>query len=167
MDDPRAELDGLTAGFESGRVPLLEFIRSARSVLDSNDIPPRKELGAAVVGCFGRHTEGRDLMACLLEIQGFRIILSERGSDLTGMIDQCSDPDVTVLCISAQSTYDCPELFELGDLLREAGMRERIIVNVGGAAVTPSAAERMDCDVYCSTALESAKAITRKVLERV
>ena len=167
MDSAEQELNSLMEGFEHGRIPLLEFMRSAHRIIESSDIHHDERLGKAVVGCFSRHTEGRDLMACLLEIQGFEVIPADSWSDLKDIIELCEDPEVRVLCLSVQTTYDCPELFDLGEMLRDAGVRERLVVNGGGAALTESLAKKMDSDVYYPTAVASAKAVKERVLERV
>lgn len=164
MPDPR--LDALMSEFESGRVPLLQFIRSAKDILDSMDgeLPI---VGKAYVGSFGNHTEGRDLMACLLRISGFETVVADRHVNVESMIKSCSDdPDIDVLCLSVQTTYDCPSLYDLEELLMEAGIRDRLIVNVGGAAINEFLADKMGSDVFSRSAVESTKLIKEKVIER-
>lgn len=164
MSDPR--LDALMSEFESGRVPLLQFIRSAKDILDSMD-EGLEIIGKAYVGSFGNHTEGRDLMSCLLRISGFETVVADRHVSVETMIKSCAeDPTIDVLCLSVQTTYDCPSLYDLEELLEEAGIRDRLIVNVGGAAINEFLAEKMGSDVFSRSAVESTRLIKDKVLKR-
>jgi methanogenic corrinoid protein MtbC1 len=160
------ERKALIAGFESGRIPLMEFIRSVNRMVEADGLPSDPALGTAVVTCFGRHSEGRDLMASLLLLHGFSVIPADRNADLDDIISLCSQPDVTVLCMSVQTTYDCPESMQISDMLEEAGIREGIVLNIGGAAISKGIAERAGCDVYGMTASESVRLIKEEVLRR-
>ncbi len=163
--DPRVQ--ELLAGFESGKIPLLEFIRSVNRLQEEGEvIVCDPSLGKAVVTCFGRHSEGRDLMAGLLTMHGFIVIPADRDADLDEIVELCRDPDVTVLCMSVQTTYDSPEILNISDLLEEAGIRQRIILNIGGAAISDRTAERAKCDVYSNSASESVKLIKEEVRKR-
>ena len=160
------EAQELLDGFETGRIPLLEFIRSAKRLQDEGKIANDPSLGTAVVTCFGRHSEGRDLMSVLLMIQGFTVVSADRDSTLEEIVDMCMDPEVTVLCMSVQTTYDCPESLQMSDMLMDAGIRERIVLIIGGAAISESVAERAGCDVYSATASGSVRKINEEVLNR-
>jgi hypothetical protein len=97
--------------FSAGRLPLLEFMRAVGLLKEEcGGFGCSDVLGRAVVASFGRHTEGRDLMACILEIEGFAVSKAERDTPMRDVVDMCRDPDVSVLCLSVQTTYDCPEL---------------------------------------------------------
>ncbi|MBR6910955.1 MAG: hypothetical protein IKN41_03745 [Candidatus Methanomethylophilaceae archaeon] len=157
----------LLDGFESGNVPLLEFIRSAKRLQEEGLIANNPALGTAVVTCFGRHSEGRDLMSTLLIIQGFTVISADRDSSLDEIVKMCNDPKVTVLCMSVQTTYDCPESLRMSELLREAGIRDRIVLNIGGAAISDEMALKAGCDVYSRTASGSVKMIKEEVQKRI
>jgi len=130
------------------------MLKEKKGEIDHSDI-----LGKAVVGCFGRHTEGRDLMACVLEVSGFSIIKAERDTAVQDMVEMCRDPEVTVLCISVQTTYDCPDVFDGGRLLDEAGIHDRVVYNIGGSPINQELADRAGSDVYSNRATESARLI--------
>ena len=157
----------LLEGFESGRVPLLEFIRSVNRLREEGDvIICDPTLGTAVVTCFGRHSEGRDLMAALLTMQGFSVIPADRDAKLSEIVELCKSPDVTVLCMSVQTTYDCPEVLDISEMLKEAGIRDRIVLNIGGAAISDKIAEKAECDVYSNSAARSVRMIKEEVRRR-
>ena len=156
----------LLDGFESGRIPLLEFVRTVKKLTDEGAIVSEPALGTAVVTCFGRHSEGRDLMATLLALNGFSVISAARDSDLEDIVELCRGPGVTVLCMSVQTTYDCPESLLMSEMLSEAGIRDRIVLNIGGAAISENMAERAGCDVYSATASGSVRLIKEAVAKR-
>ena len=157
----------MLSDFESGKVPLLEFIRSVnRLQQDGGPIVHDPSLGKAVVTCFGRHTEGRDLMAGLLTMHGFSTVSADRDASLDEIVGLCRDPEVTVLCMSVQTTYDCPEVLGISNLLEEAGIRQKVVLNIGGAAISARIAEKAGCDVYSDSASESAKRIKDEVRRR-
>lgn len=164
--DAGTDISQLLDDFEHGRVPLLEFMRTACRLREESGMEPIPELGTAVVACFGRHTEGRDLMTCILEIEGFKVIKADRDSTVQKTVEMCRDPNITVLCYSVQTTYDCPDLMNVSELLEEEGIRERIVLNIGGSPITPGLAERMGCDVYAPTAVQSVRAMKSEVLRR-
>ncbi len=161
------EVQELLDGFETGRIPLLEFIRSAKRLQDEGRIATDPSLGTAVVTCFGRHSEGRDLMAVLLTIQGFSVLSADRDSSLEEIVELCRRPDVTVLCMSVQTTYDCPESLQMSEMLEEAGIRDRIVLNLGGAAISETMAEKANCDIYADTASKSVRLIKEEVSRRI
>ncbi len=161
------KVNELLEGFESGRIPLLEFIRSVNRLREESDvIICDPSLGKAVVTCFGRHSEGRDLMAALLTIQGFSVIVVDRDAELKDIVEECMDPKVTVLCMSVQTTYDCPEVLDISEMLKEAGIRERIVLNIGGAAISDKIAEKAECDIYSNSAGRSVRLIKDEVRRR-
>jgi len=166
-DEIDSEKMRLLEEFEKGRLPLLEFMRSVKRLEDSVgglSVDPR--LGKAVVASFGRHTEGRDLMATILKIFGFGIELADRDASIPEIIDMCQMDDVSVLCLSVQTTYDCPGLEEIDGTLRDLGIRDRIVFNVGGAAVSEHLAKKLGCDIYGRTASESVRVMREAVLNK-
>lgn len=165
LSDP--ELTQLLNDFDQGKIPLMVFMRMVAHLKEKKgEIESKDFLGKAVVGSFGRHTEGRDLMACLLEANGFSTIIAERDSTVQQMVGMCMDPEVTVLCISVQTTYDCPDVFDTSDLLTEAGIRDRIVFNIGGSPINEDLAAEAGSDVYSHTAAESIRLIKAEVLRR-
>ena len=156
----------LLEGFDTGKIPLLEFIRSVHNLTEEGEVKADPALGTAVVTCFGRHSEGRDLMASLLILHGFTVISADRNSGLDDIVSLCGNPDVNVLCMSVQTTYDCPESLQVSDMLREAGIRDRIVLNIGGAAISENIARKADCDVFADTASKSVRLIKDEVVRR-
>lgn len=161
------EMQDLIDRFRTGRVPMLQFMKSMIEIKERAGVPSvEPELGKAVVAGRARHTEGRDLMAILLGAYGFETIVVERDSSIEDIIGICNDPGVTVLCMSIQTTYDIPDLHLASRLMAEDGIRDRIVFNAGGVAVSEDVAKAVGCDVYGSTAVDSAEAVKQEVLRK-
>ncbi len=145
---------------------MMGFMREVAALRASGGISRDASLGAAVVASFARHTAGRDLMACVLEVEGFEVRAAGRSMSVEDVVGMCLDPDVSALCYSVQATYDCPDVLRVDPLLREAGIRDRIVFNAGGSPVSRGFAEKACCDVYAPTAVASARAIAEAVRKR-
>lgn len=167
ISDARAELESLLDQFSAGNLPSIGFVAKVRALGDANPglISPDPSLGIAVAAGFGNHTSGRDLMSLLLEIEGFEVRnVQIRDSD-SELVAACADPDVTVLCLSAQSTQAADSIADvIGDV--EPADRKRIVFNAGGAPVSQAFAEKIGCDVFSVSAVESVRLIKAAVLSR-
>ena len=166
MANPDEELDTLLNDFETGKIPLLLFLKRLDAFKREYGLQHSERLGKAVIGSFGCHTEGRDLMAGLLEANGFRTVVAGRDTSIEDVIAMCRDPEVTVLCLSVQTTYDCPEVLEASRLLEEEGIRDRIVLNIGGSPITKELSDRAGGDVFSTTASGSARKVREEVLRR-
>ncbi len=161
------EMTELIDRFRNGTVPMLQFMKMMKELKERNNEPLfKEELGKAVVAGRARHTEGRDLMSILLEAYGFETVVMPRDSSIGDVVKACIDNDASVLCISVQMTYDIPELHLAQELMTEFGIRDDIVFNVGGVAVSRAVAEQIGCDVYEGTAVDSVESIKAEVLRR-
>ncbi len=148
-------------------MPVGIFMKSLREAVNSAGISIiDKSLGKAVAAGRGRHTGGRDLMTVLLRAYGFETRPLREYCTAEEIAGACSDPDVAVLCLSFQTTYDLPDLKTITGLLAERGIRDRIVLSAGGTAVSERIALEAGCDVFRMTALETAEAVEKEVRRR-
>ncbi len=81
------EMQDLIDRFRTGRVPMLQFMKSMIEIKERAGVPSvEPELGKAVVAGRARHTEGRDIMAILLGAYGFETIVVDRDSSIEDII---------------------------------------------------------------------------------
>ncbi len=151
----------LVEDFDRGKIPLMTFLREMEAKRGSLGIDPA--LGTAVVASFSRHTEGRDLISLLLEANGFKTIRVERDTPIEEIVGLCANGDVTVLCLSVQATWDLENIRKADRLLKEAGIRDRILLNAGGGAVSEQVARKYGCDVFAETAVKTCKMIREAI----
>ncbi len=161
------EIGDLLEEFDSRRLPLMLFMHRAHEIRDKyGGFTKDSRLGKAVVASMERHTGGRDLMACLLDIMGFDVVVTDIDLPLTGIVELCKDPEVRALCVSIQMIHECRAAIDLAKMLEEAGVRDRIVYNAGGFAVTDEVAKQAGCDVFSLRATEAVQMIKDEVLRR-
>ena len=151
----------LVDDFLNGRMASIGFMRSMREIKQKcpEAFEPDPELGAAVVMGFGRHVSGRDLMGALLEYEGFVVRLVDIGVDNRKVVEMCQEPDVRALFISVQTLETVERMKDLMRELKDTPARKRIVVNIGGVAISPYIAKSVGADVYASTAVESVRLV--------
>ena len=164
MDDFWESEQDLIEGFDRGKIPLMTFLRRMEEYRGSMKTDP--SLGTAVVASFSGHTEGRDLMSILLESSGFRTIRCDRNFPVEKIVKICEEEKATVLCLSIQATWDLENIRRADKMLREMGIRDRIVLNAGGGAVSKRVSDVYGCDVFAETAVSACKAIHEAVVQK-
>ena len=142
----------------------MTFLRKMEEYRGSMKMDPT--LGTAVVASFSGHTEGRDLMSILLESSGFRTIRCDRNLPVEEVVGICEKENATVLCLSVQATWDLENIRKANRMLKEMGIRDRIILNAGGGAVSKNVSEYYGCDVFAETAVGACRAIHEEISKR-
>ncbi len=95
------------------------------------------------------HDIGKNLVSLMLEGAGYKVI--NLGIDVDSVrFVQCvqENPKVQAVGLSALLTTTMPEMKNTIDALREAGLRDRVKVFIGGAPVTQSFADEIGADYY-------------------
>jgi 5-methyltetrahydrofolate--homocysteine methyltransferase len=170
---------GLTAAmtevgrlFEAGEFFVPEMLIAARSMqggiailkpkLQETNVKP---LGKVVIGTVkgDLHDVGKNLVALMLEGIGFEII--DLGVDVAPekFIAALREHNARFLGLSALLTTTMPSMRSVIEALKEAGLRERVSVIIGGAPVTRDYADEIGADLYAVDAPSAA----RKVKEAV
>jgi 5-methyltetrahydrofolate--homocysteine methyltransferase len=98
------------------------------------------------------HDIGKNLVASLLEGGGFEVV--DLGADVAPekFIEAIHDRGVQIVCLSALLTVTMPSMRKTIDALKEAGVREKVKVLVGGAPVTQQYADEIGADGYGESA---------------
>jgi len=117
----------------------------------------RERLGTAVAGTVAGdiHEIGKHLVCTMLVANGFDVL--DLGPDVAAetFIDKARELKPDLLLLSALMTTTMPEQKTIIEALKEARLRDRVKVMVGGAAVTPSWASEIGADGYAENAIES------------
>lgn len=94
------------------------------------------------------HDIGKNLVASMLEGGGFEVF--DLGADVAPerFIEAIQGKGATIVCLSALLTVTMPSMRKTIDALKEAGVREKVKVFVGGAPVTRQFAEEIGADGY-------------------
>jgi corrinoid protein of di/trimethylamine methyltransferase len=120
------------------------------------------KIGTVVIGTVKGdiHDIGKNLVAMMMEGAGFEVFnlgINNSVDDFMRAIDE-HKPDI--LGMSALLTTTMPYMREVINALKEAGIRDEMIVLVGGAPLNDAFAEDIEADAYCrdaAVAVETAK----------
>ena len=108
------------------------------------------------------HDIGKNLVGIMLRGAGFEVI--DLGNDVSPQefVTAARESGAQLIGMSALLTTTMPRMAEVIDSLKEAGIRDRVKVIVGGAPVTAEYAEKIGADVYgpnAASAVERLRAI--------
>ena len=94
------------------------------------------------------HDIGKNLVASMLEGGGFEVI--DLGADVSPQkfIEAVQSSGANLVCLSALLTVTMGSMKTTIEALKEAGMRDRVRVLVGGAPVTQQYADEIGADGY-------------------
>jgi len=108
------------------------------------------------------HDIGKNLVAAMLEGGGFEVI--DLGSDVAPdrFVDAVKTRGVNIVCLSALLTVTMPAMKTTIQALKDAGVRDRVKVLIGGAPVTRHYADEIGADGYGETAT-AAVALAREM----
>jgi len=106
------------------------------------------------------HDIGKNLVGMMMEGAGFEVV--DLGTDVTPekFVAAVKEKGANVIGMSALLTTTMPNMKKTIDALKEAGVREKVKVLVGGAPVTQRYADEIGADGYApdaSTAVDVAK----------
>jgi 5-methyltetrahydrofolate--homocysteine methyltransferase len=103
------------------------------------------------------HDIGKNLVAMMLEGAGFEIL--DLGTDVTPekFVAAVQTGEVDIIALSALLTTTMPNIRATIDALKEAGVRERTRVMIGGAPITEDYARQIGADGY---APDASRAVT-------
>lgn len=168
--DPVKALDALTEGiryigegFSRGEFFLPELIGASVAMTSATPIieeeikatgRKRQKLGTIVIGTvYGDiHNIGKDMVSSLALANGFGVV--DLGVDVPAdkFIEAIVNHAPDILALSALLTTTAHVQREVIEALKKANLREKVMVAVGGGAITPEFAEEIGADGYDPTA---------------
>ena len=120
----------------------------------------RKSLGVAVAGTVAGdiHEIGKTIVCSMLSAAGFTV--TDVGCDVPveTFIAKCREVDADLLLLSALLTTTMPNQQKTIEALKEAGLRDRVKVMIGGAPTTRAWADEIGADGYAEDAIEAVSA---------
>ena len=130
-----------------------------RPLLAATDAP---QIGTMVIGTVKGdiHDIGKNLVAMMMEGAGFEVINIGINNDADAFLEAVREHQADILGMSALLTTTMPYMGVVIKAAQEAGLRENLIVMVGGAPLTAAFAEEIEADAYCrdaAVAVDTAK----------
>ncbi len=162
-------LEEVGARFERGDFFVPEMLIAARAMQGALDIlrPLLAETGAAQIGTFVMgtvkgdvHDIGKNLVNIMLEGAGFQVYDLGVNVAPETFVEQVQEHKPEIVGFSAFLTTTMPMFKANINALEKAGIRDDVIVMVGGAPVTQEYADAVGADGYAadaSTAVRLAK----------
>lgn len=168
--------DGLVAGmdvvgvdFRDGILFVPEVLMAAKAMKAGMAIlrPLLAETGAPKVGTMvigtvkgDIHDIGKNLVGMMMEGAGFEVINIGINNDIEAFLSAVEQHNADILGMSALLTTTMPYMRVVINALKEKGIRDDIVVLVGGAPLNDAFAEDIEADAYCrdaAVAVETAK----------
>ena len=164
-----AGMDIVGADFRDGILFVPEVLMAANAMKAGMAVlrPLLAETGAPVIGTMvigtvkgDIHDIGKNLVAMMMEGAGFEVINLGINNDADSFMAAINEHKPEIVGMSALLTTTMPYMKVVIDRLKEEGIRNDLIVMVGGAPVNDAFAEAIEADAYCrdaAVAVETAK----------
>ena len=164
-----AGMDIVGADFRDGILFVPEVLMSAKAMKAGMEIlrPLLVETGAPQVGTMvigtvkgDIHDIGKNLVGMMMEGAGFNVVNLGINTDADKFLAAIREHKPEILGMSALLTTTMPYMGVVIEALKQQGLRDQIIVLVGGAPLNEAFAEEIGADAYCrdaAIAVETAK----------
>ena len=165
-------LDEVGSRFESGEYFLPEMLIAARAMRASMEIlrphmaaTDAPSLGTIVVGTVAGdiHDIGKDMVEIMLEGAGFTIVDLGVNVPIERFVEAIREHEPVVVGMSAFLTTTMPMVGRTIAAIRDAGLRDRVRIIIGGAPINEAFAAEVGADGYAPDA-SSAVRVTRALL---
>lgn len=102
------------------------------------------------------HDIGKNLVKIMLEGKGFEVI--DLGIDVPKekFVEQANEFNAKIIALSALLTTTMQEMQEVVKAFKEAGLRDKVKIMIGGAPVTDKFREEIGADLYAPDAAQAA-----------
>ena len=150
--------------FESGEVFLPELLMAGDAMKASIELlkPELASKGTSYAGkcAIGTvegdlHDIGKNIVILMLEGNGWEV--TDLGIDVQPQrfCDEVKKGDYDILGLSSLLTFTMPKMPETINLLKEAGLRSKVKVIVGGVPLNQSFADQIGADAFARDAVEA------------
>lgn len=164
-----AGMDIVGLDFRDGILFVPEVLMAAKAMKAGMGIlrPLLAETGAPQVGTMvigtvkgDIHDIGKNLVAMMMEGAGFKVINLGINNDAEKFLSAVREHQPIIVGMSALLTTTMPYMGVVIKALKDEGVRDDLIVLVGGAPLNSAFAEEIEADAYCrdaAVAVETAK----------
>jgi len=109
------------------------------------------------------HSIGKDIVAIMLKIAGFDVMNIGRDVPIVDIVETCKVHKPVAVGTSALMTSTMAGQKTFEKLLREEGIRDDLLTNVGGAPVTQEWADEIGADIYSENSTDAVAKMTAAV----
>jgi methylmalonyl-CoA mutase cobalamin-binding domain/chain len=125
-------------------------------------------IGTLVIGTVKGdiHDIGKNLVGMMMEGAGFQVVNLGINTDVEKFLHAVREHAADILGMSALLTTTMPYMRVVIQALKEAGLREKLIVLVGGAPLNADFAKSIGADAYCRDAAKAVETAKRLIAEK-
>lgn len=168
-------MDVVGKRFSEGKIYVPEMLVSAKTMklgldiikplLQADEITNR---GTIVMGTVkgDLHDIGKNLVTMMMEGAGFKIIDVGVNVKIEDLVETLKKEKADILGLSALLTTTMPEMQNVIEVLKEAGLRDQIKVIVGGAPIDHVFADKIGADGYGKDAADAVRLARELIPEK-
>lgn len=125
--------------------------------MEKMQTPDEKGKGVVVLGTIEGdiHCIGKDIVAIMLKIAGYKVINLGRDVPVAKFIEAAKEHSADYVGSSALMTSTMVSQIKIEEMLREESLRDKVQTMVGGAPVTREWADRIGADIYAENASDA------------
>lgn len=183
IDPVEAITNGLAKGtkdvgdkFSSGEAFLADLIMAGEAMKGGMSLllpkireskTERRTLGKVIIGTVSGdiHSIGKDIVATLLEAEGFEVINLGEDVPTEKFIEKVKEHKPHILGLSSLLTATMPMQKEVVDKLKKFGLKQKVKVIIGGAPTTLEWAREIDADGWAGDAISAVNLAKRLISE--
>jgi len=122
-----------------------------------------KSKAKAVIGVVegDTHDIGKNLVKLMLEVAGFEIYDLGRDVPLADFVAETKKVGADMVCLSTLMSTTMDGMAKVIELLKREGLRDQVVVMVGGGPVSQAFADRIGADGYAANATRAVKIAKR------
>jgi corrinoid protein of di/trimethylamine methyltransferase len=166
-------MDAVGRDFRDGKLYMPEVLVAARAMKAGLRVlepllagAGAPSLGRVVLGTVEGdiHDIGKNLVAIMMEGAGFEVVDLGIDRSTDDFLAAVKEARPQILGMSALLTTTMPAMGKVVEALKAEGLRDDVVVLVGGAPLTPAFAQAIGADAYCrdaAVAVETAKSLLK------
>ena len=135
----------------------LEVLKPHLPVEDGDD------KAKAVIGVVegDTHDIGKNLVKILMDTAGYEMYDLGRDVPLNAFVEKAKEVDAQLVCMSTLMTTTMDGMRVVIEKLKEAGIRDKVKVMIGGSPISQKFADEIGADGYSTNAVEAVKLAER------
>lgn len=107
------------------------------------------------------HDIGKNLVKILMDTAGYEMYDLGRDVSLDAFVEKAKEVDAQLVCMSTLMTTTMDGMRVVIEKLKEAGIRDKVKVMIGGSPISQKFADEIGADGYSTNAVEAVKLADR------
>ncbi|MDD2621026.1 MAG: corrinoid protein [Syntrophomonadaceae bacterium] len=112
------------------------------------------------------HDIGKNLVKLMLEVADFEIYDLGRDVPAVDFISKVKEVGADIVCLSTLMSTTMDRMADVIELLKKEGLREQVLVMIGGGPISQAYANRIGADAYSENAIGAVKDAKRILSEK-